>query len=70
MQKKLATSEGGRVCVSLVGLGPNQFFFIQIFEVNKNQNSSGDKMRNLDNYIYDYAHSFFGVDLKSHILGF
>ena len=32
------------------------------FEVNKKQIVSSEKMRNSGNCIYDYAHSFYGMD--------
>ena len=32
------------------------------FKVNKNTIFSGEKMRNSDNCIYNYAHAFFGED--------
>ena len=37
-----------------------QLLFKKRFEVNNEGIISGDKMRNYGNYIYDYAHSFFG----------
>ena len=40
----------------------NQFLFKKRFEVNKKQIFSSDKMRNSDNCIHDYAHSFFRED--------
>ena len=40
----------------------NQFLFKKIFEVNKKQIFSSEKMRNSGNCIYDYGHSFFGED--------
>ena len=40
----------------------NPFAFKKRFEVNKKQNFSSETMRNSDNYIQDYAHSFFGED--------
>ena len=43
-------------------IGLNQFIFKNGFEVNEKQIFSSEKMRNSDNCIYDYAHSFFGED--------
>ena len=40
----------------------NQFLFKKRFEVNKKQIFFSEKMRNSDNCVYDYAHSFFGDD--------
>ena len=37
-------------------------FIKKRLEVNKKQILSSEKMRNLDNCIYDYTHSFFGED--------
>ena len=39
------------------------YLFIKRFEVNKKGIISSEKTRNLGNYVYDYAHSFFGEDL-------
>ena len=36
-----------------------------VFEVNKKQIFSCEKMRNLGNCIYNYTHSFFGEDFQS-----
>ena len=41
----------------------NQFLFKKIFENNKKQIFSSEKMRNSGNCIHDYAHSFLGQDL-------
>ena len=40
----------------------NQFVLKKRFEENKKQIFSYEKLRNLVNCIYDYAHSFFGED--------
>ena len=39
-----------------------QFLFKKTFEDNKKPIFSSEKMKNVDNCIYDYAHSFFGED--------
>ena len=40
----------------------NQCLIKKRFEANKTQILSSEKMRNLGNCIYDYAHSLFGED--------
>ena len=40
----------------------DQFLFKKRFEVNKKQIFSSEKMRNSENCIYDYAHSFVGEE--------
>ena len=40
----------------------NLLLFKKRFEVKKKEFLSSEKMRNLGNCIYDYAHSFFGED--------
>ena len=46
----------------------NQFLFKKDLKLAKTQVYSDGKMRNSGNCIYDYAHSFFGEDLKSNTL--
>ena len=46
----------------------NQFLFQKRFEVNKKHIFNSEKMRNLGNCIYDYAHSFFGKDFQPNTL--
>ena len=41
-----------------------QFLFKIRFELNEKGIISFEKMRNSSNYIYDYAHSFFGKDFQ------
>ena len=47
-----------------------QLVFIQkkIWSSWRNRFFSGEKMRNSDNFIYDFAHPFFGDDFKSNAL--
>ena len=40
----------------------NQLTVKTIFEVNKKQIFSSEKIRNSGSFIYDYDHSFFGED--------
>ena len=40
-----------------------QFYSKTYLSLMKKKHISSDKMRNSGNYIYDYAHSFFGKDL-------
>jgi len=40
----------------------NQFIFRKSLEVIKKKIFLSEKMKNLSNYIYDYANSFFGED--------
>ena len=46
----------------------DQFLFKKTFEVNKKGNNSSEKMIYSSNFIYDYAHSFFGEEFYSNAL--
>ena len=42
-----------------------EFLFKKDLKLMKKRTISNEKLRNSGNYIYDYAHSFFGKDFKS-----